>query len=29
MSDEVVVTAAVRTAIGDFGGALASVPPRS
>jgi acetyl-CoA C-acetyltransferase len=27
MSDEVVVTAAVRTAIGDFGGALVSVPP--
>ncbi len=27
MQDEVVVTAAVRTAIGDFGGALASVPP--
>ncbi|PMS36762.1 acetyl-CoA C-acetyltransferase [Trinickia symbiotica] len=27
MQDEVVVTAAVRTAIGDFGGALATVPP--
>jgi acetyl-CoA C-acetyltransferase len=27
MQDEVVVTAAVRTAIGDFGGALSSVPP--
>ncbi|MGF6932049.1 acetyl-CoA C-acetyltransferase [Paraburkholderia sp. UCT70] len=27
MSEEVVVTAAVRTAIGDFGGALSSIPP--